>query len=68
MIRPMAPTVAAMIEHIDNPFWNQDVFTANVPRCRSQRSATKTKLKVTTVTVPIAMNRGCRECAPISEM
>ena len=59
-MRPIAPTIAETVEAIDNHFWNQDVFTANVPRCRSQRSAMKTISKVTTATAPIAMKRGCK--------
>jgi hypothetical protein len=65
---PIPPMVAVMVAIIDSDFWNQDVFTANVPLCRSQRSITKTVLKVTTVTAPIAMKRGCRLWAPTSEI
>ena len=67
-ISPTAPITAVTVAIIDSDFWNQEVFTANFPRCRSQRSAIKTKSKVTTVTAPIAMKSGCRLWAPISEI
>jgi len=68
IIRPTAPATAARIERIDNDFWSQEVFSGRRPRWRSQRSAMSTKSKVTTLTVPIAINIGLALCAPMSEM
>lgn len=58
MIKPIIPITAKIVASTLSSFWNQEVFRAIVPRCRSHLSVTNTLVKVTTVTVPIAMKRG----------
>lgn len=67
-IKPTPPAIEQMIARLDKTFWKTEVFPCNLPLCRSHLSVINTILKVTTVTVPIAMKSGWSSCAPISEM